>query len=93
MRGNHSRTSSHRLEVVVAADCHVCAEARRLAREMGEQFPDLEVQVIQVDGEQTIPRGVVATPTYLLDSKIISIGNLYREALVRKLALLAPPDG
>lgn len=88
MRGGESRASVHRLEVVVAGDCPGCAEALRLASEMQEQFPGLEVHVIQVDGEQPIPRGVIATPTYLLDSKIISIGNPYRETLVRKLALL-----
>lgn len=91
MPGKDVRTAVHRLEVVVDTDCPGCAEARHLADQMQKQFPAVEVNVIHVGDGQPIPRGVVATPTYLLDGKIFSIGNPYREALARALAQLGPP--
>ncbi|MBI4496894.1 MAG: hypothetical protein HY689_03205 [Chloroflexi bacterium] len=35
-----------------------------------------------MDGPQPVPPGVVATPTYVLDGRIISLGNPYRDILV-----------
>ncbi len=53
-----------------------------VALEMGEMFPLLQVDLIDLDAGHPIPDGVVATPTYLLDGKVISLGNPRREDLI-----------
>lgn len=56
-----------------------------VALEMCERFPLLQVDIIDLDSGQPIPDGVVATPTYLLDGKVISLGNPRREDLIAKV--------
>ena len=53
-----------------------------IALEMRELFPLLQVDLIDLDAGHPIPDGVVATPTYLLDGKVISLGNPRREDLI-----------
>jgi len=55
---------------------------------MRERFPLLQVDLVDLDAGHSVPNGVVATPTYLLDGTVISLGNPRREDLVRKLAEL-----
>ncbi|TAK21309.1 MAG: hypothetical protein EPO26_15380 [Chloroflexota bacterium] len=63
-----------RLDVVVAPDCRGCDEARAVAGQIQRRFPDLFVNVIELNGQRP-PVTVVATPTYLLDGSVISLGN------------------
>lgn len=70
------------LQIVVARDCPTCEVSRMIALEMGEMFPLLQVDLIDLDAGHPIPDGVVATPTYLLDGKVISLGNPRREDLI-----------
>lgn len=77
-----------RLEIVVAADCHGCREARALAHDLRDRLPALDVDLIELDGGRPAPLGVVATPTYLLDGRVISLGNPRREWLLEEIARL-----
>lgn len=71
-----------RLEIVVAPDCVGCAEARAIAEEVRSKFTAVEVELLEPGGDRPIPSQVVATPTYLLDGTVISLGNPRREALL-----------
>ncbi len=62
-----------------------------IALEMGEMFPLLQVDLIDLDAGHPIPDGVVATPTYLLDGKVISLGNPRREDLIETVMELQAP--
>ncbi len=73
------------LQVVVSGDCPTCAESRSTVLEMRQLFPDLTVALIDLDAGHPIPDGVVAAPTYLLNGKVISLGNPRREDLVELL--------
>ncbi len=59
-----------------------------MASEMREMFPTLTVDLMELDGVRTLPHGVVATPTYLLDGRVISLGNPRREDLVAMIIRL-----
>ncbi len=83
-----SADSRPRLDVVVAGHCLACASARRMARAVMESFPDLDVRILDVDVD-AIPAAVVATPTYLLDGRVISLGNPRREELWARLREVA----
>lgn len=76
-----------RLEIVVATGCPGCDEARRLAREVRERFPTLEVKLIDLNGQNPAPRGIVATPAYLLGGSVISLGNPSLDTLIRAITV------
>ncbi len=77
----------HTLTVYTAADCWTCAETERLLALVAAQFPDLRLQRVDA-GQAPLPEDVFAVPTYLLDGKIISLGNPTQEALQQRLAAL-----
>lgn len=71
-----------RLEIYIANHCTGCQEALRIA-EQARAVPDLEVAVIDVDrATDPIPSKVVAVPTYLLDGRVVSLGNPDRLAFL-----------
>ncbi len=73
------------LQIVVSRDCPTCEESRGIAVEMCEMFSLLQVDLIDLDAGHPIPDGVVATPTYLLDGTVISLGNPRREDLIEMI--------
>lgn len=75
------------LRVYVASHCPLSAYSIELAREVRVAFPQLHVQVIDV--EQTgrekpaLPDEVLFTPGYFLDGRPLCWGNPTREELFR----------
>jgi alkyl hydroperoxide reductase subunit AhpF len=77
------RNQAPQLEVYVSSECPNCGEAVRLAEEAAERYPTVVVRVIdldQLDGNPP-PDPVVAVPTYLLNGRVVSLGNPYPEEL------------
>jgi hypothetical protein len=57
----------------------------RLAAEVTERYPGM-VQVIDLDlNIASLPERVVAVPTYLLDGRVVSLGNPDPEDLFARL--------
>jgi hypothetical protein len=74
-----------RLDIYIADHCANCAEALRLATLAGT-LPQVDVRVINVDtARDPVPARVVAVPTYLLDGRVVSLGNPARDELLRLL--------
>jgi hypothetical protein len=72
--------------VYVSRHCPNCGEARRLAEEAATRFPGVAVRVIDLDRTPApTPEGVVAVPTYLLDGRVVSLGNPDPEELFARL--------
>ncbi len=64
------------LQVVVSGTCIGCVEALRLLRELHEQLPDLQTDLLDLDvAPERRPDAVVAVPSYLIDSKLTFTGN------------------
>ena len=82
-----------RLEIVVAADCPGCGEARAIAAEVQARYPALTVDLIELDGRRPVPARVVATPTYLLDGAVIALGNPRRAVLLDAIGRALGGDG
>lgn len=72
------------LKVFVEEDCWSCSESRRLIAEMAPQFPQVNMEVIDLSMAQR-PQNIFAVPTYTLNGEIISLGNPYPTDLRRKL--------
>ena len=76
----------HRLDVYVSRHCDNCADALCLAEEAADRFPMMAVRVIDLDREPTPPpEGVVAVPTYVLDGRVVALGNPDPEELFARL--------
>ena len=73
------------LQVFVAKQCWGCQRARAIAAQVRKDCPELTVKVIDV-GDKGVekPPEVFATPTFILNGKVVSLGNPKLETL-RKL--------
>ncbi len=76
------------LEVYVAKHCFGCDEALKLAAEISQSLPHLQVKVRSLDEmtERDLPE-IIATPSYFLNSRLLFLGNPRLEELVAKIAL------
>ncbi len=78
------------LEIYVAPDCFGCETARNLAGVVRA----LEVRLLDLSSPGvTRPATVFAVPTYVLDGRVISLGNPEREWLLAQLAPSPPSPG
>jgi hypothetical protein len=73
------------LDIYVTNHCTNCGEALLMA-ERARTIAGLRVAVINLDQPaQHIPPHVVAVPTYVLDGKVVSLGNPEREQFLAML--------
>jgi len=80
------RQEAPRLEVYVSRQCLNCDEAVRLAEEAAARYPSVVVRVVDLDLVGSPPPDpVVAVPTYLLNGRVVSLGNPYPEELFARL--------
>lgn len=76
-----------RLRVFVEAGCRNCDWALRLAQDVHERFPELDLEVVDVaDPSSERPEDVFAVPTFVLDGRVLSLGNPRRSKLVSDVA-------
>lgn len=73
-----------RLDVYVSEGCWSCQETRRIVAEMRDQFPHIEIALFESEPESW-PELIFAVPTYVLNGRVISLGNPRRHELQRKL--------
>lgn len=64
------------LKIYVAQHCSTCDYSYEVAAEIRREFPQVQVQIIDLEQTtETIPEAVFATPTYLLNGRVWSLGN------------------
>ena len=80
------------LEIYVAGNCFGCATAREMAACLRARTrPDLDVRLIDLAAPGAVrPPAVFAVPTYLLDGRVLSLGNPEAAWLRDRLGLPAP---
>lgn len=74
-----------KLEIYVTDNCWSCEESRRLAAEVKARLRNVEVELVDLDSNRR-PSNVFAAPTYVLDGKVVFLGNPRWEELQQKLA-------
>jgi len=73
------------LEIYITDQCTNCREAVLIA-EQASSIAGLEVTVVNLDVPgQRVPKQVFATPTYVLDGLVVSLGNPERSAFLARL--------
>ena len=73
-----------KLQVYISDDCWSCEETRRIVADVASTFPTVRIELVDVEGE-TLPEHVFAVPTYVLNGRVIALGNPTRQALSKKL--------
>jgi len=64
------------LKIFVTEHCPGCSEAHQIAAWVARDYPHLGVEVIDMNApEVSVPEVVFATPTYMLNNRIVSLGN------------------
>lgn len=74
-----------KLDVYISETCWSCDEARQIVADMRPQFPGTTIELRDI-GDERRPSNVFATPTYVLDGRIIFLGNPTRDQLREILA-------
>ncbi len=78
------------LEIYVQEGCFGCQRSFELAERARGAFPEMQVEIIDMLSTDGIYRNqVAATPTYILDGEIISLGNPSPAELEAMLAIRA----
>jgi predicted thioredoxin/glutaredoxin len=74
------------LVVYVSSHCDNCAESHRLVGLAAEQYPEVRVRVVDLDVDPSaIPEYIVAVPTYVIDGRVIALGNPDTDELMAHL--------
>jgi hypothetical protein len=75
------------LRIFVVEHCSTCDEARTIATWIERDFPEIMVELVDIgDAEAVVPETVFATPTFMLNNRIVSLGNPHPEEIARLLA-------
>ena len=73
-----------KLQVYISDDCWTCEETRRIVADIRPQFPQIQVELLSLN-EVKRPPTVFAVPTYVLNGRVIFLGNPIRDELRSKL--------
>jgi hypothetical protein len=74
------------LEVYVAAHCTPCDYALEVAAYIQRDYPHVNVRIIDIEQVETLPESVFATPIYLLNGRVWSLGNPSAEKIRQSFA-------
>ncbi len=72
-----------RLDIYIDDYCETCDHARRIAEQVRQRMPQIEVNLIELTGDK--PDSVFAVPTYLLDGATLFLGNPSEAELLERL--------
>lgn len=66
----------HSLVIYISNHCPLCAYAYLVAEGIRQDFSTVTVRLVNLaETKEAIPEAVFATPTYLLDGRLWSLGN------------------
>lgn len=74
-----------KLQVYIADDCWICAETHRIVEDVTSNFPAVSVEFLDMAASDR-PDSVFAVPTYMLNGRVISLGNPTRHQLSQQLS-------
>jgi alkyl hydroperoxide reductase subunit AhpF len=72
------------LDIYISDDCWSCEESVRIVNDVAPFFPDITIKLLNLQ-DNVAPEEVFAVPTYVLNGKVIFLGNPTRKQLIEKL--------
>ena len=82
-----------KLQVFVKTDCDICSRARQLAQQADERFPNLVVDIVDMNEADLERDDVFAVPTFVLEGRVLSLGNPQESELHDEVASLLSERG
>jgi hypothetical protein len=73
-----------KLDIYVTENCWTCEESRRIASRVKRECAHVDVELIDLNSGPK-PSFVFAVPTYVLDGRVVSLGNPSWETLLERL--------
>lgn len=80
------------LEIYVAAHCAPSDYAHEVAADIQRDYPHVNVCIIDIEQLETLPESVFATPIYLLNGRVWSLGNPSAEKIQQSFAHTVQPS-
>ena len=77
-----------RLDIYIDDYCEICDHARKIAEQVRERMPQVEVNLIELTNDK--PESVFTVPTYLLDGATLFLGNPSEAELFERLETRLP---
>lgn len=78
-----------KLQFLTIEGCLYCSQAKKILEEIKPNFPDLEVEEIDIvspKGQKIVREyGITTSPGIIIDGKLFSTGSLNKEKLIKKL--------
>jgi hypothetical protein len=74
------------LAVYVDRDCPGCARAREIAADIRARARSVVVRIVELADTPDLPESVVAVPAYVLDGRLISLGNPRKSEILAVLS-------
>ena len=91
MSSHATPDTTHALSIYVSAHCMTCVYAHEVAANIRRDYPQVDVRVIDVhQPDAVVPEAIFATPTYLLDGRVWSLGNPSAEKICAAFGTPAP---
>ena len=81
------------LQIFVEAGCETCQRALQIAGEFDDEYPRLAVRVVDVAKTQVDRDDVFAVPTFVLNDRVLSLGNPRRSHLRNEIEALLERRG
>ena len=81
------------LQVYVKQGCDTCDRARKIAGQVDAEFPNLAVEVVDVDVAGPGRDDVFAVPTFVLEDRVLSLGNPQESHLQEQITALLQARG
>jgi hypothetical protein len=79
----------HQVSIYVTGHCANCDHAWEVAQLIRDEYPKVLVAIIDLaDPQAPVPDAVFASPTYLLDGQLWSLGNPSPQQVHAKLSRL-----
>ena len=89
MQGIQTKHRDITVEIFISEHCMICAYAEEVAAIIRRDFPTVKLHVIDIHKTTApIPERVFATPTYLLNGRVWSLGNPSLEQVAETLGAL-----
>ncbi len=82
------------MNLILYADlgCVTCQRSRDLLDDIALVYPNLDVQVVEVDETKPLPSEIIAVPTFVLQGQVISMGNPTLEELTAIVGEAVPDN-
>ncbi|MCP6718164.1 MAG: thioredoxin family protein [Patescibacteria group bacterium] len=80
---------THKIQFLTMVGCHNCAAAKKIFDEIIPDFPNVEVEEIDIAsarGQEIVQKhGIMSSPGIIIDGELFSTGGLDKEKLIKKL--------